>query len=201
MADFNIAQNLVKRAEGGYTDEPRDPGNYTSGKIGVGSLIGTNYGISAPVLKKYLGYEPMKSEMQNLSYQTAEKIYKNQYWNAIKGNEITNQKTANMLYDTAVNMGQGRAHQFAKEALKTEKYDVQKINSANQEKLFNEIGRQREAFYIARGGYALKSWLNRLKDLGYDGLSSAIKNRKKITITLLFIGIVSTATYLYFKKT
>ncbi|KKS77438.1 MAG: hypothetical protein UV51_C0007G0036, partial [Candidatus Woesebacteria bacterium GW2011_GWC1_42_9] len=111
MASFTIAQTLVKRAEGGYSNDARDPGNYTGGSIGSGTLIGTNWGISAPVLKAYLGYSPSVSEMENLPYSTAEKIYKAQYWNAIKGDTIQNQKLANMLYDTAVNMGVGRAYE------------------------------------------------------------------------------------------
>ena len=52
-ADFNTAQNLVKKFEGGYSNDKRDPGNYTGAKIGVGKLIGTNWGISAPVLVVY----------------------------------------------------------------------------------------------------------------------------------------------------
>ena len=34
-------------SEGGFTNDPNDRGNWTSGKIGVGELKGTKYGISA----------------------------------------------------------------------------------------------------------------------------------------------------------
>jgi len=33
--------------EGGYSDDRNDPGNWTGGKVGVGELLGTKYGVAA----------------------------------------------------------------------------------------------------------------------------------------------------------
>jgi hypothetical protein len=33
--------------EGGYSNDPDDPGNWTGGKVGVGRLLGTKFGIAA----------------------------------------------------------------------------------------------------------------------------------------------------------
>ena len=33
--------------EGGYSADPKDPGNWTGGRPGVGKLLGTKYGIAA----------------------------------------------------------------------------------------------------------------------------------------------------------
>ena len=55
MAEFIPIHNFVIKEEGGYQDMPSDTGNYVDGV-----LVGTNYGISAPVLKSYLGRTPSK---------------------------------------------------------------------------------------------------------------------------------------------
>ena len=40
------AFDLLIGHEGGYTDNPKDPGNWTSGKVNQGQLKGTKYGIA-----------------------------------------------------------------------------------------------------------------------------------------------------------
>lgn len=198
-ADFAPAQDLVKKAEGGYSDDKRDPGNYTGGKIGVGALIGTKYGIAAPTLKNYLKREPSVNDMKNLPYSTAEKIYRSEYWNAVKGDAIDNQKLANIIYDASVNHGPGKARSLVNESLKTEKYDIAKINSANPEKLFNEIGKKREVFYKKLGGYALNSWLDRLEKLGYTGIDIAKKLKAEMAIAAS-IALFITGTIIFIKS-
>ena len=59
----------VKLAEAGYTNNTKDTGNWYKGK-----LIGTNHGISAPVLAAHLGRAPTVKEMKNLPKKTADKI-------------------------------------------------------------------------------------------------------------------------------
>ena len=41
--------------------------------------------------------------MKSLSPSMAKDIYKKNYWNPIRGNEIKNQDSANIIYDMAVN--------------------------------------------------------------------------------------------------
>lgn len=199
-ADFNPAQNLVKQAEGGYSNDPRDPGNYTGGKVGVGALIGTNWGISAPVLaaelKRLGGAVPTAAIMKNLSYDNAVGIYKRNYWAPIKGDAIKDQRLANAIYDTAVNMGVGRAQQYVNDSLNTTKYDVAKINAANPKKVFEDVIASRKKFYVARGGYALNSWLDRLKKLGGD----LEKNKGKTVLVVLGLSALIGGAIYYHKN-
>lgn len=109
MADFEIAHKRVAIFEGGYQCMPQDNGNWTGGKKNVGKLIGTKYGISAPVLKEYLGKEPTSFDMLNLSVETSHKIYKKNYWDKVWGDKIESQNIANQIYDNAVNAGVGEA--------------------------------------------------------------------------------------------
>lgn len=109
MADFETAYNRVKQNEGGYSDKEEDNGNWTGGMRGVGILVGTNYGITAPEYAAYIGKVPTVSDMKSMSPETAKFIFKKKYWMGIRGDEIVNQDTANGLIDMAVNAGIGTA--------------------------------------------------------------------------------------------
>lgn len=109
MANFEQAYKRTAVFEGGYAAHPDDNGNWTGGKKGVGVLVGTNYGISAPVYKTYLGRTPSVEDMKNIPVSARRAIYKKHYWDIVRGDEIKNQPIANSLYDMAVNAGPGMA--------------------------------------------------------------------------------------------
>ena len=117
MADFKIAFRRTGIFEGGYTDDPNDNGNWTGGVKGIGALIGTNHGVSAPVLSEYLGRTATVSDMRTLSLEVTEKIFRRNYWDKIRGNEIINQDSANEIFDDAINAGVGAAIRKAQRAL------------------------------------------------------------------------------------
>ncbi len=136
MANFEIADKLTRKSEGGYSGHREDNGNWTGGKIGLGILIGTKYGISAPVLMAYLGRVPTVEEMKNLSLETVRKIYDKNYWKVIRGDEIANQDIANQIYDMAVTSGPGTAIKMAKKTRnypESTKMDDQFLKLLNQE--------------------------------------------------------------------
>jgi len=135
MANFEIADKLTRTSEGGYSDHREDNGNWTGGKIGNGVLIGTKYGISAPVLMTYLGRVPKLSEMKKLSSETVTKIYNKNYWKVIRGDEILNQDISNQIYDMAVTSGPGTAIILAKRVRnhpESTKMDDEFLNLLNQ---------------------------------------------------------------------
>ncbi len=105
MAEFLEAFYLTERHEGGYTKNPADNGNWTSGRVGVGELIGTMFGVSAPLLALFLGRIPTAEEMKSLSIETVKIIFKRFYWNKIKGDNIESQMLANKFYDNSINLG------------------------------------------------------------------------------------------------
>jgi len=104
--NFDIAFDRLIGHEGKYTDDPRDLGNWTSGKIGVGELKGTKYGIAAHSYP-YL-------DIKNLTLQQAKDIYKRDYWD-ILGNAHPAIKF--QMFDAAVNHGYGNAIRFLQRAV------------------------------------------------------------------------------------
>lgn len=176
MADFSQAHEFVKRAEGGYTADRRDAGNWTGGAIGKGSLVGTNHGISAPVLKAWLGRTPTVSDMKGLSYDTALAIYKKDYWDALSLSEVKNQSIALLIYDGAVNQGVPKLKSLVADSLTeigipsvlSEKADrlAQKVNIAPQQKFYDTLKQKRIQAYPKQSPF-YAGWMNRVNSLGF----------------------------------
>jgi len=105
VADFKAALAYVLENEGNFVANPSDRGGPT------------NYGISTPTLTKYLGRAATVDDIKNISMATVESIYRQSYWNAIKGDAIKEQSTATYLFDMAVLMGPPSAARLAQAAL------------------------------------------------------------------------------------
>ena len=85
MADFDKAIEKTLVNEGGYVNDPSDRGGETK------------YGISK---RSYPSVD-----IKNLTEAGAKEIYKRDYWDRLRADEIKSQKVAFELFDTAVNMG------------------------------------------------------------------------------------------------
>jgi lysozyme family protein len=179
QSSFFEAQKLVKGVEQGYSSDKKDTGNWIKTKKGK-IFIGTNHGVSAIVLQEYLGRVPTQKEMEELSYQTALKIYKNRYWDQQNLSQLKNQSIANILYDGCINQGINKMKIIMRSILEKNEIEIgnnnpfseeyiEKINQLDQEMIFNQIKEQRENKYreaktFKRHG---KGWLNRLDSIEY----------------------------------
>ena len=107
--NIDSAYYILKPIEGGLSLNPNDNGNWTGGKTGVGNLIGSNIGISAPVLCTKLGRLATSDDMKNLTDETAKSIYETEYWIPANCDKIKKPELCYTVFDTAVNMGVGTA--------------------------------------------------------------------------------------------
>ena len=186
-ASFEKAQGLVKLAEAGYSDDRGDNGNFIDVSGGGKRFIGTNHGISAPILAGHFKEQGVKrlltkDDMMNLSYKTALKIYKSNYWNAQNLSEISDQNVANVIYDGCVNQGVDAMRSIVRDALEDNGIEISdndvifskevltKANGIDPVELFNSIKKFRESRYkksqtFNRHG---KGWLNRLDNISYS---------------------------------
>jgi len=105
MANFDISQRFVHTAEGGFQIDPRDRGNWSTGKIGQGVLAGTNFGISAAFLSGYWDRQVTRQDMESLTYEQALEIYKTKFWDSLRLGRVMDQELATLIYDCAVNQG------------------------------------------------------------------------------------------------
>jgi lysozyme family protein len=110
---FNNAFDELIDSEGSYSDDPQDPGNWTSGVCGKGECKGTKYGIAAN------SYGSL--DIKRLTLDDAKAIYKRDYWDVWQFNGLTSPLPDSLqyeLFDAAVNTGLGNASRFLQRALK-----------------------------------------------------------------------------------
>lgn len=173
-SEFLKSQKLVKTAEAGYSDDRGDRGNFYRGRF-----IGTNHGISAPVLADYMGKTPTRNDMKNLTYETALEIFKTNFWDAQNLSEFSNQSVANIIYDGCVNQGVSKMKEIVFDAagdlgleLKGQTFtvaNIKKLNSLDQKELFYSIKKFRELRYKDASTWKRhgRGWMNRLTSIEY----------------------------------
>ena len=91
---------FISAREGGFTDDSRDPGNWTGGAVGRGALKGTKYGIAAS--------RHPDLDIRNLTPEAAEQIRNTEYWLPLDGDALP-APIALVTYDAAINSGVHRA--------------------------------------------------------------------------------------------
>lgn len=122
MADFAqaISKTLVHEGGDTFTNDSTDHGG------------ATKYGISQTAYPDV--------DIRNLTEAQAQDIYRRDYWNRIRGDEISSQAVAENIFDTCVNMGVHGGSKLAQLSLGIEPADgiigsqsLQVINSADEE--------------------------------------------------------------------
>ena len=104
MADFLIAFNRTEKNEGKdiWTKVDGDSGGETwSGISRKANPSWSGWKILDQIKNKKNGQKISTPELE----ERKQLLYRTNYWNPIWGDEIKNQKVANDLYDTGVNMG------------------------------------------------------------------------------------------------
>lgn len=93
---FEMVKPYLLAHEGGYVDHPRDPGG------------ATNFGITIGTLSNWRGRKVSKREVKELTREEAMQIYKAQYWNTIRADELP-MGVDYCCYDYSVNSGPSRS--------------------------------------------------------------------------------------------
>ncbi len=89
MTRFDVVAEKTLKFEGGYVNDPADPGGET------------NRGITIHTARRG-GY---KEEMKDLSEDAAKDIYKRLYWNPLLLDNLHDPALSLVMFDTGVNMG------------------------------------------------------------------------------------------------
>lgn len=100
MSDITQSIRLTLVHEGGFQNDSKDAGNWTGGKVGVGELVGTKYGITPQDMPGV--------DIKNITEQDAINYYNEHYVKPLY-TSITSQAVLDKLFDLGVLFGVGTA--------------------------------------------------------------------------------------------
>ncbi|MDO9707995.1 glycosyl hydrolase 108 family protein [Paracraurococcus lichenis] len=161
---FDRCVEVVLGKEGGFVDNPRDPGG------------ATNFGITLRVLQTYRAaleggsVRPLTAEdVRALSQAEAREIYRALYWNAMRCDDLPPGIDL-MVFDFGVNAGPGRAVSLL-QRLAGAKVDgavgpktLEAVRACHGPDLIDRYAREREAYYRGLPGFGEfgAGWLARV---------------------------------------
>ena len=172
MASFELAIDTVLKHEGGFVNDPDDPGGATNYGISLRAAI-EDPAIDVDV--DHDGDEDVE-DMKNLSLAQTKEIYRLRYW---RYNDVLSQAVATWLFDFGVNTGPKRACRVLQQALRELDSPVEVdgefgpetlyyTNLTEESDLLPELRAQAAAYYCRIVAYAPKrrkflvGWLKRI---------------------------------------
>jgi len=155
---FETCLPLILAAEGGFVDDPHDPGG------------ATNLGVTLGALSGWLGRTATLAEVEALTPATAAPIYRARYYEPSHARDCP-PGVELMVFDEAVNQGVGRAIQSLQTGLGVAAdgcfgpVSRTALSGANAAELVKRIAKEREARYrsLPTFGRFGRGWLARLK--------------------------------------
>jgi lysozyme family protein len=139
---FNLALTFTLRWEGGYVNDPVDPGGET--KYGISKRAHPNV------------------DIKNLTKEQAGEIYRKDYWDTLSCDNMT-KSVAICAFDSAVNCGVGRTKKWL--------VDLNVKDVAEEKRASRLLLQKRLAYYaslvVARPPFKkyINGWNNRVNDL------------------------------------
>ena len=97
MANFDIFLPILLRFEGGYVDDPTDPGGETNKGVTMATFRQCSH--------RLLGIEPTSDNLRALNDAQAGIVYRALYWDKMRGDAFSPQELANLVCDFYVNAG------------------------------------------------------------------------------------------------
>jgi len=102
QSNWNACFEMVLKHEGGFVNNPKDPGGMT------------NLGVTKAAWESYWKRSSSEAEMRSLTPNIVKPFYKAMYWDKIRGDELPS-GVDYAAYDLAVNSGVGRASKYLQE--------------------------------------------------------------------------------------
>ena len=155
---FDLCLPIILASEGGFVDNPKDPGG------------ATNLGITLNALSDWYGHPAAIDDVRGLTVDDVAPLYQVKYWNAAHCDDCA-QGLDLMVFDEAVNQGVGRAIKTLQSAVGVADDGVYgpatlaAIKACNPADAINAMAAAREAFYRGLSTFPTfgKGWLARLQ--------------------------------------
>ena len=157
LSNFPAALALVLQSEGGFVNHKFDPGGMT------------NLGVTRNVWREWVKRDVDEAEMRALTPELVTPLYKARYWDACKCSDLI-RGVDYAVFDSAVNMGPGRAAKLLQAALGVTadgsigRATIAAATAADPAELLEAFSLGKEAFYQSLPTFQTfgKGWLNRV---------------------------------------
>jgi lysozyme family protein len=154
---FDPAMAFVLKAEGGYVDNPRDPGG------------ATNMGITLRTLSDWRGTTVTKAQVKSLPKDEAEAILGAHYWNSTHCGQLPAGVDL-MVFDAAVNMGVGTSAKMLQAAVGADQdgsigpMTLAAVAQFQPFEIISDLKDRRTAHYRSLSTFEVfgRGWLNRV---------------------------------------
>lgn len=167
MASFDRFAPRLLKWEGGYVDDPSDPGGATC------------KGVTLATYRAWYGSHRTKEDLRGISDGQWRAIMKGGYWDRCRADQIANQSVAEIFVDWCVNSGTGMIKNVQSMVGTTADgiagpKTVAAINGADPARLHAKIKAARKAYYEGvvkkrpSSRKYMKGWMDRLDDYVYS---------------------------------
>jgi len=158
QSNYNDSLTRVLKDEGGYSNDPHDPGGPT------------NYGITLNDYRLYINSNGQAEDVKNMSLDQAKTIYKSKYWDAQNCDQLPSGLDY-VVFDYGVNSGIGRSTKVLQRKVgvaadgKIGPATIAAVNKQDKKQLINAICDERMAFLkgLSTWQYYGKGWTNRVE--------------------------------------
>ncbi len=159
---------LILKHEGGYVDHPEDPGGATM------------KGITLATFSAFKGKPMSKDELRAISDADVNTIYKDQYWDALRCDELKSGVDL-LAFDMAVNKGVRRAVRLMQRGAGAVEdgalgpKSMAAINAADPADLIAKVSEERRDFYKSLKTFPTfgRGWLRRVDETEKEALHAA----------------------------
>ena len=166
--NFEKCLAVVLIQEGGYTNDPQDPGGPT------------NLGITQKDLSDWLGHAATADDVKALSKETAREIYRSKYWNPLRCDELPAGIDL-IVFDFGVNAGLSRSVKTAQKVIGVKEdgsigpITMGGLTAVDPRDFINSFSDKRLAFYqsLSTWPHFGKGWTRRTEEVKKASLAMA----------------------------
>ena len=166
MNQFDKALAAVLVHEGGYVNNPKDPGGMT------------NLGCTKTVWEEHCGHPVDEKTMRALTPADVGPLYKRKYWDKVQGDELPNGVNY-VVWDAASNSGPGRAAKWLQACVNVEPdggigpKTLAAVKAFDAEQLIKDYSKRRLSFLmdLPTWGTFGKGWYRRVQEVEATALT------------------------------
>ncbi len=164
--NFEECMARLLEHEGGYVWHAQDPGGET------------NFGVTRAVYEQYVGRQVMDGEMEGLTHDDVYPIYKENYWDAVRGDDLPSGVDWS-TFDWAVNSGKSRASKALQRIVGVEAdggigpMTLQAVAEVDPEEIIKQMHYVRDKFYRSLDTFEVfgKGWVRRNDETKHQALN------------------------------